>query len=289
MTIEASDNSKEKNVKLENISIIKNESPKPIRNRILVGTATLGIVRVEWASARYGQVIPCNWTAAGVHAGFSHSYPMGYLVADAQNILTDIAVKQNYEWLLFIEDDVIIPFDCFLRYNEYMKDGSIPIISGLYFLKANPPEPLIYRGRGNGAFFKWKMGEKVWADGVPTGCLLISGKVLKIMWDESPEYTTGNGQLVRKVFETPAKAWSDPETGLSQSAAGTSDIYWCDRVIKEKVLQRSGFKRIGNKKYPYLVDTNIFCKHIDLNSGTQYPIGLVWDKRIKNNTTNKII
>lgn len=264
----------------ENITIIKNENHKPIRNRIVVGTPTLGIVRVEWASARYSQVIPCNWAAAGIHAGYSHTYPLGYLIADAQNILVDIAVKQNYEWLLFVEDDVILPLDAFLRINEYMRDGTIPIVSGLYFLKANPPEPLVYRGRGNGAFFDWKIGDKVWVDGVPTGCLLINGKVLKLMWDESPEYTTGNQQIVRKVFETPSKAWTDPETGIYQSAAGTSDLYWCDRITKEKVLQRSGFEDIGNQEYPFLVDTNIFCKHIDLSTGIQYPIGVDWNRKI---------
>ncbi len=267
------------NISPENITIIKNENTKPIRNRILVGTPTLGIVRIEWSAARYGQVIPCNWSAAGVHVGISHTYPLGYLVADAQNILTDIAVKQNYEWLFFVEDDVILPIDCFLQLNRYMQDGSIPVVSGLYFLKSQPPEPLVYRGRGNGAFYNWKMGDKVWVDGVPTGCLLINVKLLKLMWDESPEYTNGNGQIVRKVFETPSQAWSDPETGLCQGRAGTSDLYWCDRLMREKVLQRVGYKRIGNKKYPFLIDTNIFCKHIDLSSGQQYPIGLVWDKR----------
>ena len=267
---------------LENIKIIKNESPKPIRNRILVGTPTLGIIRVEWASARYGQIIPCNWTCAGIHAGFTHTYPMGYLVADAQNILVDACVKQNYEWLLLLEDDTIPPFNLFLKLNEYMRDGSIPVVSGLYFLKAQPAEALLYRGRGNGAYMDWKMGEKVWVDGVPTGCLLINGKVLKLMWEESPEYQAGNGQILRKVFETPAKAWTDPETGACQSAAGTSDLYWCDRVMKEKVLQRCGFKSIGDKKYPFLVDTSIFCKHIDLSTGTQYPVGVTWNRRDKN-------
>jgi hypothetical protein len=260
--------------------IIKNDNPNPIRNRIFIGTPTLGIVRMEWAVARYSQLIPCNWSAGGAHAGYSHTFPMGYLVADAQNIIVDMAVRQNFEWIFLIEDDVIIPFDCFARINEYMRDGSIPVISGLYFLKSEPPEPLVYRGRGNGAFFDWKMGDKIWVDGVPTGCLLINGKVLKLMWDESPEYLTATGQAVKRVFETPSKVWLDPESGFVQSQAGTSDLYWCDRVRNEKVLQRSGFEDIGNKEFPYLVDTNLFCKHIDLSTGKQYPLLLDW-KRTK--------
>lgn len=261
--------------------VIQNECKKPIRNRILIGTPTLGIVRIEWTLARYGQVIPCNWSASSINAGMTHAYPMGYLVADAQNILVDVAVKQNYEWLFLVEDDVILPVDCFIKLNEYMRDGSIPVVSGLYFLKASTPEPLMYRGRGNSAFFDWKMGEKVWVDGVPTGCLLINVNVLKLMWEESQDYQTGQGQVVRKVFETPSKAWFDPESCSYQLAAGTSDLFWCDRVMKEKTLQRAGFQEIGEQEYPFLVDTTIFCKHIDLNSGRQYPINIAWDGKTK--------
>ena len=201
---------------------------------------------------------------------------MGYLVADAQNILVNEAIEKKYEWILLLEDDTIPPFDLFLQLNDYMRNGDIPVVSGLYFLKCNPPEPLMYRGRGNGAFWNWKMGEKVWVDGVPTGCLLINVKLLELMSKESEEYIAVSGQKLKKVFETPTKAWTDPETGVNHSAAGTSDLYWCDRVMKEDVLKRSGWPEIGRKKYPFLVDTKMFCKHIDLQSGIQYPIG--WEK-----------
>lgn len=196
---------------------------------------------------------------------------MGYLVADAQNAGVAEAIRGNYEWLMFIEDDVILPLDAFLRFNEYMNTDKYPVVSGLYYLKANRTEPLVYRGRGTSAYTKWKRGDLVWADGVPTGCLLINVKLLKLMAEESPEYMTSHGMKVRKVFETPSGVTTDPETGAFRVASGTSDLYWCDRVMKEKVLQRCGWKDLG--KYPFLVDTNIFCRHIDLQSGLQYPLG----------------
>ena len=205
--------------------------------------------------------------------GYTHTYPMGYLVADAQNIIVNEALTKDYEWVLLLEDDTIPPHDLFLQLNAYIRSAEFPVVSGLYFLKANPPEPLVYRGRGNGAFFDWKLGEKVWVDGVPTGCLLINCKVLKIMANESEDYKTVSGQVLKKIFETPARAWTDPETGVNHSAAGTSDLYWCDRVMKDNVLRRAGWPEIGKRKYQFLVDTNIFCKHIDLQSGAQYPIG----------------
>ena len=42
-------------------TVIKNTGPW--MNRILIGTPTTGIVRIEWVMARFGQVIPTNWSA----------------------------------------------------------------------------------------------------------------------------------------------------------------------------------------------------------------------------------
>jgi hypothetical protein len=42
-----------------------------------------------------------------------------------------------------------------------MHQGDIPMLSGLYFTKSLPAEPLIYRGRGNSYYKKWKFGDKV--------------------------------------------------------------------------------------------------------------------------------
>jgi hypothetical protein len=258
-------------MKNEQIIIYKNHNPS--HNRLLIGTPTRGIVRMEWAQARYGQIIPTNWQAAHSSVGFSQAFPLGYLVADAQNIIVQNAIRDDYEWLLLHEDDVVLPFDAFPRLNEYMKKRDIPVVSGLYCLKAAPTEPLVYRGRGNSCYSKFKMGDRVWCDGVPTGCLLIHCSILKLMWDESPDYMTGSGTVVRKVFETPARAIFDPERMTLQQACGTSDLYWCDRVMREDVLARAGWKTIGRRRWPFLVDTNIRCGHIDLTSGTAYPLG----------------
>ena len=255
---------------MEKTTIIKSGTNP--RQRLLIATPTLGIVRMEWSVARHGQVTPPNWSCA--FAPINANIPMGYLVADAQNIAVQTAVSQNYEWLFLHEDDVLLPPETFLKFNEYVRKADIPVVSGLYYIKANPTEPVIYRGRGNGYYGNWKLGEKVWVDGVPTGCLLIHCSLLRLMYAESPEYIVHQGNIpivVRRVFETPAKMWYDPESIQYQIATGTSDLYWCDRVIKDNVLKRAGWSKIARRKYPFLCDTTIFCKHIDLSTGKQYP------------------
>jgi len=241
------------------------------RNRLLIVTPTLGIVRIEWAMARWGMAMPCNFSHAGASLGIGYSVPMDYLVADAQNLGAEDTIKKGFEWMLLLEDDVCPPTEAMLVLNKYIVSGEIPIVSGLYFLKGNYSEPLIYRGFGSGPFTEFQIGDKVWCDGVPTGFLLVHRDILTLMWGESPEYETLGKRKTRKIFETPAEVEYDPEIAGCIVRTGTSDLNWCARVIREKVITRAGWPKIGRKKYPFLCDTRIFCKHIDLASGRQFP------------------
>lgn len=240
------------------------------RSRLCIGTPVTGLVRIEWVSARYGQVIPTNWSAAEIKPWMSAIAPLHFLVADAQNIIVQKAIEMDAEWTLLIEQDNVLPMDCFIRLNEYMIEKKVPVVSGLYFTKSVPPEPMTYRGAGRGYFDKWKLGDKVWCDGVPTGTILIHNSILKAMWKESPEYNAG-GMIVRRVFDSPAKVWFNQEKGVIESSSGTSDLEWCRRIMAEKFFDKAGWPEYQKMKYPFLVDTNIFVRHID-DSGRQYPI-----------------
>ena len=260
------------------------------RSRILIGTPTLGTIRMEWALSRFGAVIPCNWSSASIPIGMGNVVPLHYLVADGQNLIVQHALEQNFEWVLLWEDDVMAPLEVFLKFNEYMKKCTIPIVSGLYFTKGNYSEPIVYRGNGHSCFDDFKMGEKVWVDGVPTGMLLIHTSILRLMWNESKEYVTVGGLKTRMVFKTPVDVFYDPQSFTPTGSGATSDLNWCGRVIREKVLERAGWSEIGKKKYPFLCDTTIMCPHIDLNTGIQYPIVLPekWIKQLKDEMISKV-
>lgn len=251
---------------------IKVDSNDPgYTNRILIGTASMGTVRMEWVLSRYGQAIPMNWSMVQMCEFMNSVVPLKYSVPDAQNIIVQEALKGNYQWLLLIEDDTIPPQDAFLRINKYMRDGSVPVVSGLYFSRSVPSEPLVFRGRGTSVYWDWKFGDKIWCDGVPTGFLLINCSILKLMYEEAAEYNVGNsGIKARKVFEVPSKVWVTPE-GHFNTLSGTSDLDWCTRVIEGSYFERAGWPEIQKKKFPFLVDSEIFCKHIDRNTGRQFP------------------
>jgi hypothetical protein len=239
------------------------------QHRFFIGTPSLGLVRMEWVMGRYGQVIPMNWSLVQIVEFVSGYVPLRYTVDNAQNLIVQAALENGAEWLFLLEDDVVLPANAFIKLNQYMRDATIPILSGLYYYRSRPSEPLIFRGRGNGAFVDFELGEMVWADGVPTGCLLIHSSILKVLYEDSEEYQVGN-RFTRRVFNSPRDIWTDPETGDQLQKTGTSDLAWCERVMRDGYFEKAGWPEFGEKEFPFLVDTSIFCKHIDMD-GTQYP------------------
>jgi len=255
-------------------SVLQDSGDVTFTNRLLVGTASTGLVRMEWVTARYGVTVPCNWSMVQMTQFVNGYVPLRYQVAEAQNLIVRECLERNFEWLLFIEHDTMPTQDALVRLNEYMRAGTVPIVSGLYFTKSEPSEPLVYRGRGTSFYDDWKPGDLVWVDGVPTGMLLIHHSILRAIWDESPEYMAGN-QITRRVFETARKAWFDPQSEVFMSYASTSDLNWCDRIIKDGIFKKAGWPDYADKPYPFLIDTNIFCKHIS-QEGIQYPSEATW-------------
>jgi hypothetical protein len=251
--------------------MIKDSGNNKFQQRLLVATPTRGTVRMEWVAARYNQIIPTNWSKTDMLQYMNGYIPMRYQVADAQNLAVKACLEGGFEWLLLVEDDTMPPVDGFLRFTEYMDKGDIPVVSGLYFTRSIPPEPMVYRGRGNHYFRDWKLEDKVWVDGVPTGMLLLHADLLRVIYDDSPDYRVSSGDNARRVFNTPAQSWFNEETGAQETLVGTSDLDFCSRIIKGDYLTKAGFPKIGKMKYPFLIDTNIYAKHIE-NDGRQFPL-----------------
>ena len=240
-----------------------------ISKRVFIGIPATGDVRYEWVLARYGQVIPCNWSQQEYIQWIQTTSPMRFMVADARNVVVAEFLKADYEWLIFIDQDVVLPALFLVHVNERIIKKDVPVFSGLYFTKSVPSEPLVYRGRGNGYYANWKIGDDVWVDGLPMGCTVIHRSILELMWNESPEYTAA-GVLVRKVFDTPQRVFYNPESRSFNSQTGTEDLEWCSRVMQDGIFRRAGWPKMARKKYPFLIDTRLFCYHIDTR-GIRFP------------------
>ena len=245
------------------------ENMDSMQQRLSIGVPMTGTLRSEWVLARYGQIIPCNWSHREAIQWLDQYSPIRFQVADARNLVVDNFMKTKTDWLLFIDHDVILPPTAFCQINEHMIAKKYPIIAGLYFTKSVPSEPLMYRGTGYGYYANWKMGDEVWVDGHGMGCTLIHGSILEAIWGESEPYQIA-GREIRRVFETPTRIGIDPETHTINIQTGTEDLDFLDRVRKHGLLKKAGWKKLAEERYPFMVDTSIFCRHID-GSGVQYP------------------
>ena len=74
------------------------------------------------------------------------------------------------------------------------------------------------------------------------------------------------------VMDTPSLVAVDPESGNYHGISGTEDLAWCTRVMEGGYLKKAGWPELQKKKYPFLMDTSMFCLHIDPN-GITYPLG----------------
>jgi len=247
-------------------------------NRILIGVPVTGLVRIEWVQARYGQLIPVNWSQVELFQFIDGFMPYRYQVDDAQNLIAAIAIEKDFEWLLLYEHDVLPPPNAFIQLNQYMRDGKYPIVSGLYFSRSMPADPLVFKGRGNGAYTKWRWGDKIWCDGVPTGFLLVHMSIIRALWEDSEPYELriNTGPVtVRRVFNTPRDLWSDPESGWYNTTSGTSDLEWCSRILDGDYLRKAGWggfiDSLDDPKFPFLIDSDLFCRHINPD-GTVFPL-----------------
>src|SRR3990172_9131058 len=240
------------------------------QDRLVVGVPMTGVVRSEWMLTRYGQVIPCNWSQSDLIQWMNQYSPLNYTVPDARNVIVQKFLESKADWLFFIDSDVLLPPDCFVKINGYMNSAKYPVVAGLYFAKCHPPEPLIYRGRGNSHFNGWKIGDKVWADGIPMGCTLIHRSILELMHRDAPNYVAGGNVNAKQVFDFPSGIINDPQLGM-RCYSGTEDLAWCNRVIAGGYLKKAGWTEVAKKRHPFLVDTSIVCKHITMQ-GQVYPL-----------------
>lgn len=262
-------NGKEHTSPVRQARVVVNDSGQSYTNRLLVGTPATGNVRIEWMAARMNQQLPINWSMGTLLQAMGGYYPLRYLVADAQNLIIAEAMRLDYEWVLLHEHDVILPPDTFVRFNRYMIDKRAPVVSGLYFGRSHPSDPMVFTTLGDSYATDWRIGDVIETVAVPTGVVLIHMGLIRSMWRDCEEYTL-KGVKVRRVFNTPTGGYYNPDTGEYVGGAMTSDIDWCKRVVAGDYMRKAGWTEYADKERPFLVDTNIMCFHCNPD-GEMFP------------------
>ena len=142
---------------------------------------TIGIISGELISAKW--MVYQNSIISHFPSGLFWSYSYYIKNFDANNNFatarTEIvkkALNKKSKYLFFIDTDVFIPKDALVRLMSHDAD----IITGVYWMKSHPPQPVIFKHFGDGPLWKIKPQEKpIEIDGAGLGCCLIKMDVFE--------------------------------------------------------------------------------------------------------------
>jgi ubiquinone/menaquinone biosynthesis C-methylase UbiE len=156
------------------------------------------------------------------------------IVDKARNDLVKMALKDNCDYVFFIDSDTLIPQGAL---NALLK-MNVDIASGLYFAKGKPYLPVARIKEGERHFFleDFEYNQIYEVQGVGMGCCLIKTEVFKKL--EFPYFKL---------------EWRKHEGKDYQIA---EDLYFCDEAIK------AGFK--------VHLNTGVVCNHFGIEVGPEH-------------------
>jgi glycosyltransferase involved in cell wall biosynthesis/2-polyprenyl-3-methyl-5-hydroxy-6-metoxy-1,4-benzoquinol methylase len=180
-----------------------------------------------------------------------HYYPVGmiwkYIIIEGdqgyainRNKLVEKAKKENFEWLLTIDDDVFVPKDIMQRMLSHQKD----IITGIYWTKTENECPVIFEKMGAGPMYNFPKDTLFEVAGSGLGCCLINMKVFDAFDKAGIPYFKENW-----IMET--------EDGRKLKCPIGEDHYFFYHG-----------KKLGFKVY---ADSRILCDHYDMINKKFYP------------------
>lgn len=204
---------------------IKNEKPG---NLICIGIPTKNGL---W-SYRFGLSLVQLQTP--INCSLMHIVVAGKPVDEARNIIVEKAKEAGAKYLLFIDDDNLLPPFTIPR----LLNLKVKVASGVYYTKNQPSTPVILKRDYVGGWDRWTYGDVIDVDYIGLGCALIDMSVFDEI--EQPYFKYNKGGI-------------DPH---KMEAHIGEDVYFCDKVLQA-----------GHKIY---VDTYVQAGHEDFASKTLY-------------------
>jgi len=217
------------------------KSEKVEKNGMMFGFITDTMLPAKW-------MIRLHELQAGVPSGMFWRYcwyeGKGYKekggYANARRKVVEHARAHNAEFLFFIDTDVFPPLDTLAKLFAANK----PIVTGIYYMKTFPPQPVIYKKMGSGPYYDFPVEELVEIEGAGLGCCLIKMEVFDKFEEAGIPFFQENW-LHKKS-----------DGGIVNIPVGEDHYFF----IKAKEL--------GYKIY---CDTSVLCDHLDISTGALFP------------------
>ena len=155
----------------------------------------------------------------------------GSLVYDARNILSLNAIQQNYDYVLWLDSDMIVPQDLIPRMLKDMEELHTDFVTGLYVKRTYPTEPVLYSmilepsPNADGimekrikTFENYPKNERFRVAGCGMGCAMTSVSLLKQVW--------GKFALAFNPFP-----WCSEDHAFCYRVLQLGKDIWCDSSI----------------------------------------------------------
>ena len=144
----------------------------PSASKVLIGIATAGYTRFS----QFFDHITNLQKPDGTAVAFSH----GQSPAQTRNAMIREAVTKGYSHVFLVDDDVLLPPDALVKLLAHDLD----IVTGLYFLRRWPHQPVIFDHVDERGWAKWGMLSKgqnglIEIQNAGLGCVLIKTEVFK--------------------------------------------------------------------------------------------------------------
>lgn len=200
------------------------------QRKVLVGILHVDTTTIAWSFGLRNLQVPGHVTGVS-----GMPYDMG------RNALVRACLEGKYEYLFFLDSDVVPPNDAIYRLLAHKQ----PIISGLY-CRRSPPHgiPVMIRRQRlpNGTFnhnwvTQYNPGSIVEVDMVGAGCFLIHRSVFEKMAQKP---------------ESPSRPWFEWKVDMQGIAPP-------EECLSEDFVFDNRCKRLG---YKILVDTGVVCRHV---------------------------
>lgn len=196
--------------------------------RILIGILHTDVTSIAWSFGLRnlqvpGQIMPVSGMP------YDHS----------RNTVCKAALDNGFEWVGFLDSDVIPPNDAFVK---LMSRGA-PFISGVYH-RRSPPATLPVMIKNGSWVTSYPANSIIEVDLVGAGCLVIHRTLLERMPPQRPEQ---------------GKPWFDWRVDMQGIAPADKPPLSEDFTLCHHVRQH------GHK---VLVDTSVQCKHVGFAQAT---------------------
>ena len=222
------------------MDIIKNNKNEKIG--LVLGTICPGVVPIKWMmhQKEIEKSLPGGlfWSYVYALGDFAKDPTKNY--ATLRTEVIEKALKMGVKWLMFIDSDVFLPRDAVNRLMSH----DVDIVSGVYWMKTDPPQPVIYETIGNGPIWEIKPQETLKEiGGAGLGCCLINMKVFE-------KFKEANIKLMDQD-------WEHVVNGKRVQVSVGEDHYFFEKA-----------RELGFKVW---CDTKVLCDHYDVVGDRFYP------------------